>query len=50
MKSVPKSRGDLIVVALILLKYTLEKCQASRVIVSSYSLKEGVLYEMVQGA
>lgn len=46
MEGLPESRADMIVVALILLDYTLQKCGASKVIVSSYALKEGMLHEM----
>lgn len=48
MDSVPNSRADMIIVALILIQFTLQLTDVSQIAVSSYALKEGVLAEMLE--
>ena len=48
MESVPNSRADMIIVALILIQFTLQLANINRIAVSSYALKEGVLAEMLE--
>lgn len=48
MESVPNSRADMIIVALILIRFTLQLTDISQIAVSSYALKEGVLAEMLE--
>jgi len=45
---IPKERAKLIIVGLILKKTILELFQPQNILVSPYSMKEGVLYEMAQ--
>jgi exopolyphosphatase/guanosine-5'-triphosphate,3'-diphosphate pyrophosphatase len=47
MAEVPADRADMIVVALILVKFVLEKAGIKQVTVSNFSMKEGMLAEMV---
>jgi len=44
---IPESRADLIVVALILVNFVLEKHNFEHLVVSKYSMKEGMLSEMM---
>ena len=47
MDGIPANRADMIVVALILIKVVLEQIQPPQVLVSDYSMKEGILSEML---
>jgi len=44
----PASRADMFIVALLLLEHVLRKSQASRIAISRYAMKEGMLYEMMR--
>ena len=46
MKNIPNTRVDMIIVALILINYTLKVSAASLIKVSAYALKEGILNRM----
>ena len=48
MPKLPRDRADMIVVALELLKFIIEKAEIESIIVSSYALKEGALHEMME--
>ena len=45
---IPHTRADLIVVALILINFVLSKHNFNRLVVSKYSMKEGILDEMMK--
>ncbi|MCP3928675.1 MAG: phosphatase [Bacteroidetes bacterium] len=47
MKEIPRDRVDMIVVALILIDFILQKTNIHQIIISAYSLKEGILHEMI---
>jgi len=47
MKGMPESRVKLIVVAMLLIEYTLKLARPEKVIISPFALKEGVISEMV---
>lgn len=49
MPEIPADRVDMIVVGMVLIRYTLELTQVSRLLVSDYDVKEGVLVEMAAG-
>lgn len=49
MPGLPNERADLIVVATLLLRHTIELAQISRITVSEYAMKEGILLEGVKG-
>jgi len=46
MTSIPDSRAEMIVTALILIRYILDLTKASKITVSAYAMKEGMLAEM----
>ncbi len=46
MEKLPNSRADMIVVALILIKYVVDALDFKDILVSSYAMKEGILLEM----
>ena len=48
MEQVPNPRADMIVVALILIDYIVNKIGIENITVSTYAMKEGMLYEMMQ--
>jgi len=48
MQGIPSNRADMIVVALILIKVVLEQIQPGLLLVSDYSMKEGILYGMLE--
>jgi exopolyphosphatase/guanosine-5'-triphosphate,3'-diphosphate pyrophosphatase len=48
MAEVPADRADMIVVALILVKFVLEQAKIEAVTVSNFSMKEGMLAELVE--
>jgi len=45
-ESIPPTRADMIVVALILIDFILKKVKIEKILVSAYALKEGILWEM----
>ncbi|MEL6141914.1 MAG: exopolyphosphatase [Bacteroidota bacterium] len=47
MKGVPSNRADMIVVALILVQVVLEEVQPDTLLVSDYSMKEGILRDIL---
>ncbi len=47
MADIPDDRADMIVVALILVQFILEKAQVQQLTVSNFSMKEGMLEEMI---
>ncbi len=47
MPDIPDDRADMIVVAIILVKYILELANVNQLTVSDYSMKEGMLVEMM---
>ncbi len=47
MENLPKKRVDMIVVAFLLMKYILKITGASEIVFSPYSMKEGVLLQMI---
>jgi len=49
IEGIPDTRADLIVVALILINFVLEKHTFDQLVVSKYSMKEGMLSEMMNG-
>ncbi len=49
MKGMPSDRVDMIVVALILVDVIMEMAGIRQITVSAYAMKEGMLYEMMQG-
>lgn len=50
MKGLPANRADMIVVAIILLKYVIDLASVQEIVVSAYAMKEGMLHEMLAGA
>jgi len=48
MEGLPNSRADLVIVAMILIKFILTKTNTKKIIVSAYAMKEGILYEMIE--
>lgn len=46
MEDLPKSRADMIVVGFLLMDYIIQKVEITELVVSTYALKEGVMYEM----
>jgi len=48
MEKLPESRAEMIIVALILINFILKKADTQRISVSSYAMKEGILYEMTK--
>lgn len=46
MEKLPESRAEMIIVAMILINFILKKADIQRISVSSYAMKEGILYEM----
>lgn len=44
---IPLSRADMIVVAMVLIKYIIKKAGIEKIMVSAYAMKEGILWEMV---
>lgn len=47
MTKIPDTRADMIVVALELIRFVIDKTKISDIIVSSYAMKEGILQEMI---
>jgi len=45
-ENIPPTRADMIVVALILINFILEKVAIEKILVSAYAMKEGILWEM----
>lgn len=45
-ESIPLTRADMIVVALILIDFILGKANIEKILVSAYAMKEGILWEM----
>ena len=45
-ESIPLTRADMIVVALILIDFIIKKVEIEKILVSAYALKEGILWEM----
>ena len=48
MQEVPNTRADMIVVAIILIKFILKKVRIQEIIVSNFAMKEGILSELMQ--
>ena len=48
MPEVPDSRATMIVVAMILIQYVVEKCQIEQIITSSYAMKEGIMKRLLE--
>jgi exopolyphosphatase / guanosine-5'-triphosphate,3'-diphosphate pyrophosphatase len=47
MSSVPPSRAAMIVVAMVLIQYVIEKCNIQQIVTSSYAMKEGILKKLL---
>ncbi len=47
MEGLPSEKAEMIIVALLLIDFILEKTQAKNILVSSYAMKEGILSEML---
>lgn len=45
-ESIPITRADMIVVALILIDFIIKKAEIEKILVSAYAMKEGILWEM----
>lgn len=45
-RSIPTTRADMIVVALILINFIIKKAEIEKILVSAYAMKEGILWEM----
>ncbi|MEM8907350.1 MAG: phosphatase [Bacteroidota bacterium] len=50
MPQLPSSRAEMIIVALLLIDYILERARPQNILVSSYAMKEGMLQEMIDQA
>lgn len=48
MEHLPESRAELIIVALILIRFILRQTDFRQISVSAYAMKEGILYEMIR--
>ncbi len=48
MERIPNSRADMIIVALALIRFVLERTKISGIVVSAYAMKEGILKEMME--
>lgn len=48
MEEIPNTRADMIIVAMELIKFVLDKTKINDIIVSSYAMKEGILNEMIE--
>lgn len=48
MTKIPDTRADMIIVALELIRFVIDKTKINDIIVSSYAMKEGILNEMVK--
>ncbi len=48
MQSIPDTRADMIVVALILIDYVLKTIAIDQIIVSKYAMKEGIMVDLLQ--
>jgi exopolyphosphatase/guanosine-5'-triphosphate,3'-diphosphate pyrophosphatase len=48
-ESIPLTRADMIVVALILIDFILKRTEIKKILVSAYAMKEGILWEMRKG-
>lgn len=46
--NLPHSRADMIVVAFLLIQYTIQKANIQELVISPYALKEGILAEMLK--
>jgi len=47
-ESIPLSRADMIVVALVLIEFIIKKAEIEKLMVSAYAMKEGILWEMTR--
>jgi exopolyphosphatase / guanosine-5'-triphosphate,3'-diphosphate pyrophosphatase len=47
MSNVPPSRAVMIVVAMVLIQYVIEKCNIEQIVTSSYAMKEGILIRLL---
>lgn len=47
MEKLPESRAELIIVALILIHFILQKAPIKNIITSDYAMKEGILHQMI---
>lgn len=47
LASIPASRADMIIVALVLVRFIVKQLQTQTIIVSAYAMKEGILREMM---
>ena len=47
MPNIPPSRAAMIVVAMVLIQYTIEKCNIQQIVTSSYAMKEGILKRLL---
>ncbi len=47
-QDIPESRADMMIVALILIHFVIEKAQTQQIIISAYAMKEGMLTEMIR--
>ena len=48
MPGMPTIRADMIVVALVLVRFVMERASISKIMTSAYALQEGMLVEMLQ--
>ena len=48
MSNIPNSRATMIVVAMVLIQYVVEKCNIEQIITSSYAMKEGILKRLLE--
>ncbi len=46
--NLPASRAEMIIVAMVLIRFIIEKASLEKVIISAYAMKEGMLKEMIQ--
>ena len=47
MEGVPENRADMIVVAMILIDFILQKADIQQITVSAYAMKEGLIYDLI---
>jgi len=47
MEGIPNNRADMIVVAMVIIKYILEKTKVQQIDISAFAMKEGILKEMM---
>jgi len=48
MEGIPSNRADMIVVAMVLIKYILQKTNIEQIDISAFAMKEGILSEMMK--